>query len=57
MIVRLRIKDSPRLLLLGDKPKFTTYRVRPDGTWGTGMAAGGGLTPSQFSEFLRDKYK
>lgn len=57
MIVRLRIRGAPAMLLLSDIPKFTEYRVRPDGTWGTGMSAGGGMTPSEFSAFLRAKYR
>jgi hypothetical protein len=57
VIVRLCIRGTPAKLLMGDIPKFTEYRVRPDGTWGTGMSAGGGMTPSEFSAFLRAKYR
>jgi len=57
VIVRLCIRGTPAKLLMGDIPKFTEYRVRPDGTWGMGMSAGGGMTPSEFSAFLRAKYR
>ena len=52
-----RIRCSPVVILLGDKPKFTGYQMRPDGTWGTSANDSGGLPPAEFSAFLRARYK
>ena len=52
-----RIRCSPVVILLDDKPKFTGYQMRPDGTWGTSASDSGGLPPAEFSAYLRERYK